>query len=239
MMPVSAIAVVVGLNVILGATTVLAGQQVYVYSVTHPFYGEIGTRTDTIDLSPEGMRIDSHLRIAVRLVGIVVYRQESNTTEIIRGNRLISLQSVTEKNGRHLEVHGRAQDGQFVIHATSGSFTGPATIAPCDPWVLKHTGAGTLVYPSTGRITNAQVSGGEYETVSLNGATVSARHFTVIGHNRDDVWLDNQGIPVMFRAVENGTPIDFVLQTVPQPAGSSPVAPRRPTTLAWFGYGNK
>ena len=156
MMPVSAIAVVVGLNVILGATTVLAGQQVYVYSVTHPFYGEIGTRTDTIDLSPEGMRIDSHLRIAVRLVGIVVYRQESNTTEIIRGNRLISLQSVTEKNGRHLEVHGRAQDGQFVIHATSGSFTGPATIAPCDPWVLKHTGAGTLVYPSTGRIMRSQ-----------------------------------------------------------------------------------
>ena len=44
--------------------------------------------------------------------------RESNTTEIIRGNRLISLQSVTEKNGRHLEVHGRAQDGQFVVHAT-------------------------------------------------------------------------------------------------------------------------
>jgi hypothetical protein len=33
-MPVSAIAVVVGLNVILGATPALAGQQVYVYSVT-------------------------------------------------------------------------------------------------------------------------------------------------------------------------------------------------------------
>ena len=185
------------------------------------------------------MRIDSHLRIAVRLVGIVVYRQESNTTEIIRGNRLISLQSVTEKNGRHLEVHGRAQDGQFVIHATSGSFTGSATIAPCDPWVLKHTGAGTLVYPSTGRIMNAQVFGGEYETVSPNGATVSARHFTVVAHNRDDVWLDDQGIPVMFRAIENGTPIDFVLQTAPQPASVSLVTPGRPTALAGSDHGNK
>ena len=72
---------------------------------------------------------------------------------------------------------------------------------------------------------NAQVSGGEYETVSLNGATVSARHFTVVAHNRDDVWLDNRGIPVMFRAVEDGTHIDFVLQTAPQPGW-----PRKCTT---------
>jgi hypothetical protein len=238
MMPVSAIAVVLGLNVIFGATPLLAGQQIYVYSVTHPFYGEIGTRTDTIDRSPEGMRIDSHLRIAVRLVGIVVYRQESNTTEIIRGNRLLHFEMPAVFLSDTLQ-HGKAQDGQVVVHATSGSFSGPATIAPCEPWVLKHTGAGTLVYPSTGRIMNAQVFGGEYETVSPNGATVSARHFTVVAHNRDDVWLDDQGIPVMFRAIENGTPIDFVLQTAPQPASVSLVTPGRPTALAGSDHGNK
>jgi hypothetical protein len=67
MMPVSAIAVVVGLNVILGATLALAGQQVYVYSVT---MAKSARAPDTIDHSPDGMRIDSHLHIAVRLVGV-------------------------------------------------------------------------------------------------------------------------------------------------------------------------
>ena len=239
MMSVKAIAVAVSLGVILGAMPALAGQQVYVYSVTHPSYGQIGTFTYTVDRSPEVMRIDSHMRIAVELVGIVVYRQESNFTEIMRGDRLVSLESVTERGGQHLEVHGKAQDGQFVVNATSGSFTGPATIAPSDPWVLKHTGAGTLVYTSTGMIMNAQISGGEYETVSLNGATFSVRHFTVTGYNRQDVWLDNEGIPIMFRSVEDGTPIDFVLQKAPRTGGASPVTPRRPTLLARSNHDNK
>ena len=39
------------------------------------------------------------------------------------------------------------------------------------------------------------VSGGDYETISMNGTSVSARHFTVMGDNREDVWLDNQGHP--------------------------------------------
>ena len=51
------------LSVIVGAAPALAGQQVYIYSVVHPFYGEIGTLTDTVDRSPEVMRIDSRLRI--------------------------------------------------------------------------------------------------------------------------------------------------------------------------------
>jgi hypothetical protein len=234
-----AIATAIVLSVIVGAAPALAGQQVYIYSVVHPFYGEIGTLTDTVDRSPEVMRIDSRLRIAVELLGIVVYREESDTTEIMRGNRLVSLQSVTEKDGQHLEVHGEAQGDQFVVNATAGSFTGPATTAPSDPWFLKHTGRGTLVYPSTGRIISAHVSGGDYETISMNGASVSARHFAVMGENREDVWLDNQGIPVMFRTVEDGTPIDFVLQSPTAATGANTVASVKRPAVARRGDGAK
>jgi len=34
----------------------------------------------------------------------------------------------------------------------------------------------------------------------------------VSGDKRQEVWLDNRKIPVMFRTVEDGTPIYFVLQ---------------------------
>jgi len=71
-MRVMAVAVAAGLGVILVVAPALAAPKVYVFSVMHPTYGRIGTLTDTVDRSADGTRIDSQLRIAVKLVGIVV-----------------------------------------------------------------------------------------------------------------------------------------------------------------------
>ncbi len=232
------IAAAISLCVIAGATSALAGQQVYIYSVLHPIYGRIGTLTDTIDRSPEVTRIDSRLRIAVILLGIVAYRQESDTTEIMRSNRLVSLASTTDREGRHFEVHGAAQGDHFVVNAPAGSFAGPATIAPSDPWVLTHTGDASMIFTDTGRIVNVHISGGDYDTVSVNGASVSARHFVVMGDKRLEVWLDNRGIPVMFRSVEKETSIDFVLQTAAAASATTTTSVRRPT-LAVLVRGGK
>jgi hypothetical protein len=201
-----------GLGVAAGAAPALAGQQVYTYAVVHPLYGHIGTLTDTIDRSSDTTRIDERLRIAVSFLGIVAFREQSDIAEIMRGDRLVSLQSVTDKDGQHLEVHGETEGDQFVVATPAGSFAGPAAIAPSDPWALKHTGEKTVVFADTGRIVTVEISGGDYETVAVNGGPVSARHFVVTSVKRQDVWLDDREIPVMFRTVEDGTPIDFVLQ---------------------------
>jgi hypothetical protein len=211
-----------GLGLIVSATPALARQQIYIYSVKHPFYGVIGTYTDMIERSAEATRIDSRLRIAVRFLGIVVYRQEANTTEIMIGNRLVLLQSVTERDGQHLEVHGEVQGNRFVVNATAGASSGPVAISPSDPWVLQHTGEATVVFTDTGRIVDLHISGGDYEAVAVNGISISARHFVVIGDKRQDVWLDHKDIPIMFRTVEDGTRIDFVLQN----ATTAPALPR-------------
>jgi hypothetical protein len=209
------------MNVIAGAASAGAEQRIYIYTIVHPIYGEIGTLTDTIDRNSETTRIDARLRIAVKILGIVVSRQETDTTEILRGDRLVSLQSATEKDGHHFEVHGGIQGDQFVVNATTGSFTGPASIAPSDPWVLKRTGEQTVVFTDTGRITDMYISGGDRVTVSVGGASVSARHFIVMGDKRQEVWLDDVDIPVMFRTIENGTVIDFILQGAPDAAASA------------------
>jgi hypothetical protein len=208
-----------------------AGQLVYTYAVRHPLYGKIGTFTDTIDRKPETMRIDGRLRIAVKFLGIVVYRQESDITAIMRDDRLVSLQSATNKDGEYLEVRGEAQGDEFVVNASAGSFAGPATSLPSDPFVLKGTGEGTMVFTDTGEIINVQVSGGDHGTVSVNGDSVSARHFIIEGVTRREVWLDNQGIPVKFRVVENGTPIDFVLQNTTASPGTTVAALQRPVLV--------
>jgi hypothetical protein len=210
--PAWSVVAAMGLGLIAGVAPAFARQQIYIYSVVHPFYGEIGTYTDMIDRSPEATRIDSRLRIAVKFLGIVVYRQEANTTEIMIGNRLVLLQSVTERDGHRLEVRGEVQGNRFVVNATAGASSGPAAISPSDPWVLQHTGVATVVFTDTGRIIDLHISGGDYETVTVNGIPISARHFVVMGDKQQDVWLDHREIPIMFRTIEDGTAIDFVLQ---------------------------
>jgi hypothetical protein len=199
-----------------------SGQQVYVYAVLHPVYGEIGTYTDTIDRGAETVRIEGCLRIAVKVLGLVAYRMESNTTEIMRGDRLVSLQSATDKDGQQLEVHGEARGDQFLVSGTGGSFAGPANIAPTDPWLLTRTGEETVVFTDTGRIFNVSITGGDLDTVTMNGVSVTARHFVVMGVRRQEVWLDDGKVPVMFRVVEDGTPIDFVLKNPAASASGSP-----------------
>ncbi len=222
-----AIAGAMSVGLLVSAAPALAGQQVYTYSVLHPIYGEIGTFTDTIDRGSEATRIDSRLRVAVKLLGVVAYREESDATEILHGDRLMSLQSVTNKDGRHLEVHGEAQGDQFMVKCTFGTFAGPGSISPSDPWVLKRTGEEVVVSTSTGKIVRVQISGGDYDIVAMNGAAVSARHFVVNGDKRQEVWLDDREIPIKFRTVEDGTPIDFVLQNSTAAGGATTVAALR------------
>jgi hypothetical protein len=210
------------------ATPASDGQLVYSYAVRHPFYGQIGTFTDTIERKPETMRIEGRLRVAVKFLGIVVYRQDSDITAIMRGDRLVSLQSATMKEGEYLEVRGEAQGDQFMVKATAGSFAGPATSLPSDPFVLKGPGEGTMVFTDTGEIISVQVSGGDHVTVSVNGNSVSARRFIVEGGTRREVWVDNRGIPVMFRMIDNGTPIDFVLQSTTASPDTTVAALPRP-----------
>ena len=227
MKPLKAFVVAAGLALLPAARPALAGQQVYVYAVLHPSYGRIGTLTDTVDRSPDAMQVNQRLRIAVQLLGVVVYREQSDITEVMRGDRLVSLESATDRNAKHTEVHGKAVGDQFVVDATLGSFTGPASTSPSDPWALENTGAHTLVYISSGKIRDALVSGGQHEKISLNGGAVSLRHFVVNGLNRQEVWLDSEGTPVLFRSFEDGTPIDFVLEQALEPNGADPLLPAK------------
>jgi Family of unknown function (DUF6134) len=199
------------LGLLTAAVPVRAQERAYSYNVVHPFYGTIGTFTESIARSGDTTRIDSHLRVAVRILGIVVHREEGDHTEIFRGDRLVSLQSATTTNGIRLDVQGEAKGDHFVVTTPTGVVEAPADIAPSDPWVLKQLGAGTVVSVKTGRIIPTRVTGGEPATVSLQGVVVATRHFMAHGEREQEIWLNDQDIPIMFRSVENGTPIDFIL----------------------------
>jgi hypothetical protein len=199
------------LGMLTAAVPARAQERAYSYSVVHPFYGTIGTFTESIARSGDTTRIDSHVRVAVRILGIVVHREEGDHTEIFRGDRLVSLQCATTTNGTRIEVRGEARGDHFVVTSPAGVVDAPGDVAPSDPWVLKQIGVGTVVSIKTGRIISTRVTGGEPAKVLLQGVTVATRHFMARGEREQEIWLNDQDVPIMFRSVESGTPIDFVL----------------------------
>jgi Family of unknown function (DUF6134) len=186
-------------------------EQTYSYSVVHPLYGTVGTFTQSIARNGDTTRIDGQLRVAARILGITVHREEGDHIEIFRGDRLVSLLSVTTTNGTRLDVRGEAKGDHFVVTTLTGDLEAPGDIAPSDPWALKQVGVGTVVSTKTGRIIPTRVTGGELAMVSLQGELVATRHFVAHGEKEQEIWMNDHDVPIKFRSAENGTPIDFIL----------------------------
>jgi len=188
-----------------------AAAERYDYRVLHPTYGDIGTYTNVIDRRGEETEVRTDLKVAVRMLGIVVYRQEAHRTERWRGQRLIGFDGVTEVNGKRIEVHGEARDGAFMVTGPGGTVVAPANVHPSNPWSPMVLGSDTLMSTRDGRVMKGRVSGGDIELFLLGGTTVPLRRYEVDSDHRDFVWFDGNGVPVEFQLQENGTPIDFVL----------------------------
>jgi hypothetical protein len=201
----------VGLFLAAGA----ARAETYSYTIQHPTYGDIGSYVDRVERGPDGWRIETTVRILVRALGIVVHREEAKRSQVWRDGRLVRFDGVTTTNGKTIEVRGEAQGDRFVLAAPDGPVTAPADIVVSDPWQATRSGAGTgsatMLSTKTGRITTVQSSGGGTALLSVHGVDVPVRHFSYASDKAQDVWLGERGIPLQFRTIENGTPIDFTL----------------------------
>jgi hypothetical protein len=214
-----------------------AATQSFFYKIEHPSYGDIGTYIESIDVQKGVTRIDARLHIVVRILGIVAYREDSTRKETWRANRLISFESITEKNGKHFEVRGVVDNDHFAVTTPSGMVEAPADISTSDPRVIKRVGPGVIISDKLGKLEKVAVSGGEAATVSLLGSAFATHHFRVDTETEPDkweVWLDGQGVPIKFRSMEEGTPIEFSLSLLPLAA--TPDQPQPDRYLADF-YG--
>ena len=204
----------------LAAPAAAAGES-YEYRVIHPTYGDIGTYTNLVQRVGDDTQVTSNLRIAVRVLGIVIYRQEARRSEHWRGQRLVSFDSVTVTNGDAMTVHGEARDGGFAITGPTGTVMAPADIHPSNPWSPMVLNSHVMMSTRTGQVLPVHVSGGETEPVALAGTTLRLHQYKIVSDKQQFVWFDDSGTPIAFRTAEHGTPIDFVLQRRQELASAS------------------
>jgi len=186
----------------------------YVYTVRHAKYGVIGAYNRTVDDGGGEMRARSHLQVRVKIMGITMHRETADQVETWRDGRLAAFQSDTLVNGKDIKVSGQAQSGRFAITSPTGVVMAPPDVAASDPWSFSHTGRGTVVSLRSGKLDQVDVTGGEPERVTVNGAQVTARHYRVSTDTQPDkweVWLEADGLPVKFRSFDHGAAVDFNL----------------------------
>ncbi|MDB5405247.1 MAG: hypothetical protein JWL84_159 [Rhodospirillales bacterium] len=204
----SAVAVVLSVS----AVPAQAGQQTYNYVVEHPTYGKIGTYSDTVTQDNGQMRIDTRLRVAVRVLGIVMHREEADRTEIWSGNRLVSFHSVTTTNGKTLLVDGAARGNEFVITSPFGTNVAPADVYTSSPWTARLSRPSvTMMSTKTGKLEQAHLVAADQSIEAVSGTPTPVRHFQIATDKRQDVWLSPRDVPLRFRTEVGGTPIDFTL----------------------------
>lgn len=193
------------------AVPACAAPERYEYRVIHPTYGDIGTYSNTVDRVGDDTEVTSELRIVVRILGIVVYRQEAQRIERWHGQTLVSFDGVTTTNGKTLPVHGVARNGAFVVSTPSGTITAPADVHPSNPWSTMVLDADVMMSTRTGKIEQVRVSGGQLVPVKLPGINRTAHQYEVVSDKRQFVWMDDAGTPIAFRTTDDGSQIDFVL----------------------------
>jgi hypothetical protein len=201
---------------------------VYEYRVEHPVYGDIGTYTNIVDKSGAEADVETRLNIVVKLLGVVVHREEAERHEQWQNDRLTLFRSLTTVNGKPLEVAGEARGDTFVITSPAGTVDAPADIQPSNPWSPNFVSAGLVMSTKSGRIFKAHVDGVKEMVVSADGKTERLREYDVITDKHQVVWMDDHNVPVAFRTVEDGTPIDFVLTHYPSGEPQPWKGPERP-----------
>jgi Family of unknown function (DUF6134) len=196
-----------------GAAPASGAPRTYTYLIEHAPYGVVGTYTDRVDQSGETRRIDTTVRVAVRILGIVVYRKEADRTETWRGDQLLSFRSITTTNGKTIEVHGEARGDRFVIATSSGVVSAPLHIYTASPWSAGLPHPETMVVAEDGRVERAQVIGGEFAAPAVDGAALPVRRYEIVGEDRYYVWSTLTGVPLRFGIRSNGSVTNFVLRS--------------------------
>lgn len=180
----------------------------------HPGYGDIGTYSYTISNIDGVTHTTSELHVTVRLLGMVIFRQDADETSVIKNSILQTFASTITTNGHELLISGIARSGKFYLTTAKGLSRAPADVMTSDPWFLKRIGQGSVISTRTGQIHQVQVTGGEDEVLEVENQLIVTRHFHVRSDqqgNKWEVWLDAEDTPIQFRSLEAGVAISFIL----------------------------
>jgi hypothetical protein len=163
---------------------------------------QIGTHE--MEFVRDGNRFTVLTRVdaSVTFAGITVFRFANESQEEWVDGRLASFVSDSYDNGKpHHVIVEPGNDGLWVTeHNHRKLFPGVRLVGTL--WNPETVGQTLLVDPVDGRLRHVSIVDRGLETVSVQGRSVQARHISITGKMRREVWYgpDNRIVRFEFRA---------------------------------------
>jgi hypothetical protein len=172
----------------------------------------IGTQTITLNREGQALTVTTESAIAVKVLGLVVYRMHQVLTNKYRGERLVALSAETEDPGGM-----RAGEIRRVGNRWTGKNGKQRRDFECDcessaMWHVSGIKGSKIIDVDTGEPRSVSILDKGIEILTLSAGKIQARHFVITGELERDVWYDTAGNLVA--AEQRGSDGSLIRQTL-------------------------
>jgi hypothetical protein len=176
---------------------------------------KIGTHTVTYSTATGETRVNTEIRLLVKVAFFTVFRFNHRSEETWRAGRLMTLGSETVEHGETLHVEGTATPQGFRVVSKGGPFIAPATTLTSNslwtPAVLEQT---TVVDACHGGVIGVSARKRADEQIVVAGHQVNASRYSFITpYLAGSIWYDRENLWVRGEFEQDGAKIEYRLDT--------------------------
>ncbi|MDR3438894.1 DUF6134 family protein [Telmatospirillum sp.] len=130
--------------------------------------------------------------------------------EIWEQDRLLSLVSRTDDDGRHIKVEAESGPGGLRVSGPDGDVLLPPETIPASFWTAAAVTSATLFDPRTGKVDHVQSTLLGDESDVVDNESLSIQHYKMTGDLVADLWYDRGGLLARARFQARGSVFDYV-----------------------------
>jgi hypothetical protein len=181
---------------------------------------EIGQHKVTFARQDGALVVRSFFDIAIKFLGLTVYRYDYSSQETWRDGRLDALASTIDDNGTKSAIEAKEDDGKLAVTAPDAHETVAGFILPSTHWNAEVITASRVLNTLNGKVDAIKLVPLGLESVPVGGGTRQAMHYRYTGAIKAESWYDAEGhwLKLRFPGTD-GTLIDYVCERCFAPSG--------------------
>ncbi|HEX4533972.1 MAG TPA: DUF6134 family protein [Rhizomicrobium sp.] len=155
----------------------------------------IGTHTLAFSGDPAGdLTVTVDVAMAVKLVGISVYRYKHHAVESWKAGQFTTLDAKADNNGDAAWCTVRRDGASLTVEGSAGKrYTAPGSTLAATHW-NKDELKGAMINPENGMLISPKITDmGNTDVALASGTKVQAQHFSWRGARSLDLWYQPSG----------------------------------------------
>jgi hypothetical protein len=141
----------------------------------------IGSQSLSVRRAGDETFADTTIEIAVKVLGITVYRYGLESREVWRGGRLVKLDATCNDDGKDEYVRAQATDKGLLVDGSGHQGVIPADAAPTSYWSPTFLTRTTWISTQTGAPLSVRCTDAGEETIATGAGPATARRWNVRG----------------------------------------------------------